>query len=96
MNKSIIFLSDSTTNSTIVDGEDNSVLFELSTPFGIKKSTTTITDRDGKVVGTYERSWTSAKVTVRGEGKKVREWMSKKCDLYWYVTSRGLSKGANP
>ena len=55
MNKSIIFLSDNLSDSTVVDGEDNSVLFQIRTPSGFKKSVTAITDKEGQVVGTYER-----------------------------------------
>ena len=87
MNKSIIFLSDNPSDSTVVDGEDNSVLFQISTPSGFKKSVTTITDKDGQVVGTYERKWTSERVSIRGEEKKLGDWMTRKRDLYGYVLS---------
>ena len=81
MNMNFSFLSNSTHNTTIVDAATNSVLFEVSTPFGFGKRTTTIANNHGEAIGVWERKWGSDLVTIRGETMKLQEWLHK--DSIW-------------
>ena len=77
MNMNFTFLSDDTCKTTIVDAATNSVLFSVSTLFGFRKRTTTITNSYGEVVGIYERNKESERITIRGETMRLGQWLRK-------------------
>ncbi|KAI0752730.1 hypothetical protein C8Q80DRAFT_1147926 [Daedaleopsis nitida] len=82
-------------NSDVVDGATGRVLFEVSTPWKLGTSTTTIRDARRDVIAQYERRWGHDRVTYHGETRRVADWLPKKGFLSRCVVALSQSSSAS-
>lgn len=70
----ISFTSNKLTNSAVVDSTTGQILFELSTPFGLRRHTT-LRDAQNNVIGAHKRGAIHDEVTYQGRTMRVSEWL---------------------
>ena len=93
----VTFLSDSPLNSTVVDLNGGGHLYNISTEFDFKSSTTrcrtTMNNLDGEVVGLWERAYQRDKdrITYHDKMHMLSDWLPKKSVLSRCVPSTSSS-----
>ncbi|EIW59696.1 uncharacterized protein TRAVEDRAFT_46999 [Trametes versicolor FP-101664 SS1] len=70
----VSFTSNKLTNSAVVDSTTGQLLFELTTPFGLRRHTT-LRDVQNNVIGAHQRGAIHDEVTYQGQTMRVSEWL---------------------
>ncbi|KAI0767449.1 hypothetical protein C8Q74DRAFT_1172399, partial [Fomes fomentarius] len=89
----VSFLNDDPMNSDVVNSATGERLYDITTPFTLGRSKTTLRDGQGQVVAVYTRGWRENSVTYLGQTRDVSDWLQKTLALprrtlsYWTFTA---------
>ena len=87
----VSFVNDDPLNSDVVDSATGQLLYDITTPFTLGTSKTTVRDAQGQIVAVYKHGWGTDKMTFLGETRDIDEWLPTR-DFFsrWVVRSRVL------